>query len=64
VPFLLIPGVFIGTLSWWFLLSYFVSRFKKNIKLRSIVKLNQVAGIAIIIIGIIVLIGMFATLIG
>jgi threonine/homoserine/homoserine lactone efflux protein len=64
VPFLLIPGVFIGTLSWWFLLSYFVSKFKKNIKLRSIVKLNQVAGIAIIIIGIIVLIGMFATLIG
>jgi threonine/homoserine/homoserine lactone efflux protein len=63
VPFLLIPGVFIGTLSWWFGLSIIVSRFKKNIKLRGIVKVNQVAGIAIIIIGIVVLVGLFTTLI-
>jgi threonine/homoserine/homoserine lactone efflux protein len=63
VPFLLVPGVFIGTLSWWFCLSYFVSRFKKNIKLRSIVKVNQIAGIAIMIIGVVVLISMFTTLI-
>lgn len=63
VPFLLVPGVFIGTLSWWFCLSYFVSRFKKNIRLRSIVKVNQIAGIAIIIIGVVVLVSMFTTLI-
>jgi threonine/homoserine/homoserine lactone efflux protein len=64
VPFLLIPGVFIGTLSWWFGLSMLVSRFKKNIKLRGIIKVNQVAGIAIMIIGIVVLVGLFTTLIG
>ena len=63
VPFLLVPGVFIGTLSWWFCLSYFVSRFKKKIMLRSIVKVNQIAGIAIMIIGVVVLISMFTTLI-
>jgi tetrahydromethanopterin S-methyltransferase subunit F len=57
-----VPGVFIGTLSWWFCLSYFVSRFKKNIKLRSIVKVNQIAGIIITIIGVVVLISMFTTL--
>ena len=63
VPFLLVPGVLIGALSWWFGLSFLVSRFKKNIRLRSIVKVNQVAGIAIMFIGIVVLIGVFATLI-
>jgi len=64
VPFLLVPGVFIGTLSWWFCLSYFVSRFKKNIRLRSIVKVNQIAGIATMILGAVVLISLFTTLIG
>jgi threonine/homoserine/homoserine lactone efflux protein len=63
VPFLLVPGVFIGTLSWWFCLSYFVSRFKKNIRLRSIVKVNQIAGIATMILGAVVLISLFTTLI-
>ena len=27
VPFFLIPGVFVGAISWWYFLSYFVSRF-------------------------------------
>jgi threonine/homoserine/homoserine lactone efflux protein len=62
VPFLFVPGVFIGTLSWWFFLSYFVSRFKKNIRLRSIVKVNQIAGIAIMILGIFVLISLFTSI--
>src|ERR1035437_9907956 len=59
VPFFLIPGVFVGTLSWWFFLSYFVSRFKKKIRLRVIVRLNKVAGIVIIVIGVIVLLSVF-----
>jgi threonine/homoserine/homoserine lactone efflux protein len=63
VPFLFVPGVFIGTISWWFCLSYFVSRFKNNIRLRSIVRVNQFAGIAIVAIGIMVLVGVFTTLI-
>jgi len=64
VPFLLIPGVFIGTLSWWLCLSLFISRFKKNIRLRSIVRVNQVAGVAITVIGIVVLLSLFTTRIG
>lgn len=63
IPFLFVPGVFIGTISWWFMLSYIVSRFKKNIRLRSIVRVNQFAGIAIITLGIIVLVGVFTTVI-
>ena len=59
VPFFLIPGVLIGTIAWWFFLSYFVSRFKKNIRLRMIVRINKIAGIVIILIGIIVLLSLF-----
>lgn len=62
VPFFLIPGILIGTISWWFFLSYFVSRFKKKIRLRLMVKLTRIAGIAIIVIGIIVLLSVFTPL--
>jgi len=59
VPFFLIPGVLIGTISWWFILSYFVSRFKKKIRLRFIVRANKVAGIVVMVIGVIVLLSVF-----
>jgi threonine/homoserine/homoserine lactone efflux protein len=59
VPFFLIPGVFVGAISWWFFLSYFVSRFKKKIRLRLIVRINKIAGIVVIVIGVIVLLSVF-----
>ncbi len=59
VPFFLIPGILIGAVAWWFLMSYFISHFKKKIRLRSIVKLNKVAGLAIIILGVIILLSVF-----
>jgi threonine/homoserine/homoserine lactone efflux protein len=62
VPFFLIPGVFLGTITWWFFLSYFVSRFKKNIRLRVIVRVNKVAGIVVIVIGVLVLLSVFTPL--
>jgi len=62
VPFFLIPGVLIGTITWWFFLSYFVSRFKKNIRLRVIVRVNKIAGIVVIVIGVIVLLSVFTPL--
>ena len=62
VPFILVPGVLIGTIGWWFFLSYFVSRFKKKIRLRLIVRLTKIAGIIILIIGIIVLLSVFTPL--
>ena len=62
VPFFLVPGVLIGTIAWWFFLSYFVSRFKKKIRLRLIVRLTKIAGIVIIVLGIIVLLSVFTPL--
>ncbi len=61
VPFFLIPGIFLGAVSWWFILSYFVSRFKNKIRLRSIVKVNKIAGLTIMVIGIIVLLSVLTT---
>jgi threonine/homoserine/homoserine lactone efflux protein len=62
VPFFLIPGVLIGTISWWFFLSYFVSRFKKNIRLRLIVRINKISGIVVLVIGLLVLLSVFTPL--
>jgi threonine/homoserine/homoserine lactone efflux protein len=62
VPLFLIPGVFIGTIAWWLFLSYFVSRFKKKIRLRGIVRVNMFSGIAVIVIGVIVLLSVFTTI--
>lgn len=62
VPFFLVPGVFIGAIAWWMFLSYFVSRLKKKIRLRSIVRINKIAGVIIFSIGIIILLSLFADL--
>jgi threonine/homoserine/homoserine lactone efflux protein len=62
VPFFLIPGVFIGAMIWWFSLSYVLSRFKKKIRLRAIVRINKVGGVVIIIIGILLLISLVTSL--
>ncbi len=62
VPFFLIPGILIGAVAWWFMLSYFVSRYKKKIRLRKIVKLNKVAGMAIVVLGAFILLSVLAGL--
>jgi threonine/homoserine/homoserine lactone efflux protein len=61
VPFFLIPGVFAGAMAWWFSLSYFLSRFKKKIRLRAIVRINRLGGIVIILIGILLLLSVFTS---
>jgi threonine/homoserine/homoserine lactone efflux protein len=60
VPFLLIPGVFLGAVAWWVFISYFISRVKKKIRLRSIVRINKIAGTIITIIGIFIILSLFA----
>jgi threonine/homoserine/homoserine lactone efflux protein len=62
VPFFLIPGVLIGAMMWWFSLTYFLSRFKKKIRLRAIVRISKVGGIVIIVIGMLLLISLFTTI--
>jgi threonine/homoserine/homoserine lactone efflux protein len=59
IPFFLIPGVFIGAMTWWLSLSFILSRFKKKIRLRAIVRINKLGGIVIILIGILLLLSVF-----
>jgi threonine/homoserine/homoserine lactone efflux protein len=59
VPIFLIPGVFLGAMTWWFSLSYFFSRFKKKIRLRAIVRINKFGGILILIIGVLLVVSVF-----
>lgn len=60
VPFILIPGIFIGTMAWWTTLSWLVSRFRERIRLRALVRINRASGIIIVGIGIAVLITLFS----
>jgi threonine/homoserine/homoserine lactone efflux protein len=62
VLFFLIPGVFIGAMIWWFSVAYILSRFKKKIRLRAIVRISKVGGVAIIAIGILLLISLVTNL--
>lgn len=62
VPFLLVPGVFAGAMAWWLSLTYILSRFKKKIRLRAIVRINKLGGIVIILIGILLVISSFTHL--
>jgi threonine/homoserine/homoserine lactone efflux protein len=44
-------GVFLGATLWWFLLSTFVSLFRKRFRLRQLWYINRVAGIANMLLG-------------
>jgi hypothetical protein len=62
VPVFLVPGVFLGAVMWWALLAYFLSRFKKKIRIRGMVLVNKIGGIVIIVIGVVVLLSVFTTI--
>lgn len=59
IPLLLVPGVFIGALLWWFTLSGVIHKFRNRIKLRTLLRINQIAGLVIIAFGLIVILDLF-----
>ena len=46
-------GVFLGTASWWFLLSTTINVFRKKFRLKQLIMINRIAGIIIAVLGII-----------
>lgn len=60
IPFILIPGIFIGTMAWWTTLSWIVGRFREKIRLRVLFRINRIAGIIIAGIGVAVLLSVFS----
>jgi threonine/homoserine/homoserine lactone efflux protein len=46
-------GVFLGTATWWFILSTTINVFRKRFRLKQLMTLNRIAGIIIAVLGII-----------
>ena len=55
----LIGGIFTGALSWWYILSAVINKYRKRIRLKNIWWLNKIMGIIVFICGIIALIELF-----
>ena len=55
----LIGGIFTGALSWWYILSAMINKYRKRIRLKNIWWLNKIMGIIVFICGIIALIELF-----
>lgn len=56
---LVISGVLLGALLWWFILSSLVNFFREKFRLRILFWINKVAGILIVLFGILALINAF-----
>jgi threonine/homoserine/homoserine lactone efflux protein len=46
-------GVFIGATSWWFTLSTVISKYRRRFRIRQLWMINRIAGIIIVILGVI-----------
>ena len=55
----LIGGIFTGALSWWYILSAVINKYRKRIRLKNIWWLNKIMGIIVFICGVIALIELF-----
>lgn len=56
---LLVAGIFAGALSWWYILSALISKFRKRIRLKNIWWLNKIMGIIVFICGVFALVELF-----
>lgn len=56
---LLIGGVFVGALAWWYILSLIISKFRNKIRLKNIWWLNKIMGVFIVVCGLIALYKLF-----
>lgn len=56
---ILIGSIFLGALSWWYVLSAVVNKFRNKIRLKNIWWLNKIMGIIIFVLGIIALIKLY-----
>ena len=56
---ILIGGIFIGALSWWYVLSAIISKYRSRIRLKNIWWLNKIMGIIVFVCGIVALVELF-----
>jgi threonine/homoserine/homoserine lactone efflux protein len=56
---LLVGGIFTGALSWWYILSAMINKYRRKISLKNIWWLNKIMGVIVFICGVIALIELF-----
>lgn len=56
---ILVTGIFTGALSWWYILSAMISKYRKRIRLKNIWWLNKIMGIIVFICGAFALVELF-----
>ncbi len=52
---LLIGGVFVGAMGWWYILCFGISKFRDKIRLKNIWWLNKIMGVVIFVCGLVVI---------
>ncbi len=58
---LAVAGVLVGGLIWWWLFSYLVNRFVKNLNINTLVMINKITGVGVAIFGVIWILRAFLT---
>ena len=53
--YVLLWGVFLGTATWWFVLTTSINKFRNKFRIKQLIMINRIAGIIIIVLGIITL---------
>lgn len=56
---ILITGIFLGAMTWWYSLCAIINRFRQKIRLKNIWWLNKIMGIIVFICGLVVLIELY-----
>lgn len=56
-----VTGVFVGGLIWWWLFSYLVNKFVKNLNINTLVMINKITGVGVAIFGLIWILKVFLT---
>ena len=60
VEMFVLLGILLGGGLWWYTLSTLVNLFRKKFRLRVLIRINRVSGIAITLIGVLVILSAFA----
>lgn len=55
----IILGVFIGAMTWWLILTFFINLFRKKFRLKQLWWINKIAGLAILIFGAVAMLYVF-----
>lgn len=57
--YMVIGGVFLGAMIWWFILTFFIDLFRKKFRLKQLWWINKIAGLLIVVFGVAAMLSVF-----